>query len=109
LQPAYAEEAYCGVIFDGLLYNCEELSDRFAGSPEPIANEAALILRAYLCWGEEVLHKIKGIFALIIWDRKRDVLLCARDPLGLYPLFYAEAGHELLLSRFRCGQSGCAG
>ena len=96
--PAIAEVASCKVIFDGVVYNRTELSDRFAGSSLPTANDAALILQAYLHWGENVLQKVRGIFALLIWDKQRDVLLCARDPIGVYPLFYADAGRELLFS-----------
>jgi asparagine synthase (glutamine-hydrolysing) len=44
------------------------------------------------------LDRIKGMFALIVWDGRRDTLLGARDRTGVYPLFYAEAGSEFLLS-----------
>ena len=53
---------------------------------------------AYRCWGEDAVRKLKGIFALVIEDGARDLLLCARDPLGMHPLFYAEVGRTLLLS-----------
>ncbi|MBA3474631.1 MAG: hypothetical protein H0T57_15660 [Rubrobacter sp.] len=97
-SPAIAELASCRVIFDGVLYNRAELSDRFAASLTPTANNADLVLQAYLHWGEDVMHHIKGIFALLIWDERRNVLLCVRDPLGVYPMFYADTGRELLFS-----------
>ena len=97
--PATAERASCKVIFDGVLYNRAELANRFADSSDPAAvSDADLILRAYLHWGEDMLHNIKGIFALFIWDGRRDLLLCARDPLGVYPLFYTDTGHKMLFS-----------
>jgi len=96
--PAIAEGASCRVIFDGLLHNRAELSDRLAAQSTPAANDAELILQAYLHWGEDVLHRVKGYFAILIWDERRDVLLCARDLLGVYPLFYADAGRETLFS-----------
>ncbi|MBA3474710.1 MAG: hypothetical protein H0T57_16065, partial [Rubrobacter sp.] len=87
------------MIFDGVLHNRVELSKQLASSsPSAITNDADLVLRAYLRWGEDVLHKVKGIFALLIWDGRRDNYLCARDPLGVYPLFYADTGRELLFS-----------
>lgn len=102
-EPAYsplvvAEGASCKVIFDGTLYNREELRGRFAAASSPDTNDAALILKAYLHKGEDVLHDIKGVFALLVWDERRNTLLCARDPLGVYPLFYASADRELLFS-----------
>jgi asparagine synthase (glutamine-hydrolysing) len=45
-----------------------------------------------------VLRRIKGIFTLLVFDKDQDTLLCARDPLGIYPLFYAGAGQEVLVS-----------
>jgi len=93
-----AEGRSCKVVFDGVLYNRKELSDRFEASSPPATDDAELVLRAYLHWGEDVLHNVKGIFALLIWDERRNVLLCARDPLGTYPLFYADTGRRLLFS-----------
>src|SRR5215212_5623050 len=62
--PAIAEGTSCKVVFDGVLYNRAELSGRLATSSTPAANDADLVLRAYLKWGEDVLGKVKGIFAL---------------------------------------------
>src|SRR5436309_14758295 len=95
--PAIAEDAFCTVIFVGVLYNREELQNRFAGAFVPASSDASLVLQVYLRCGEEVLRRVKGIFALIIWDKRHDILLCARDPLGVYPLFYADTERELLL------------
>jgi asparagine synthase (glutamine-hydrolysing) len=96
--PSIAEDASCKVIFDGVLYNRAELSERFAASSSLTANDAGLILQAYLHWGENMWHKVKGIFALLVWDGRRRTLLCTRDPLGVYPLFYTDTGRELLFS-----------
>lgn len=95
---AATADASCEVVFDGVLYNRGELRDRFADASAPAPSDAELVLRAYRYWGERVLHNVKGIFALVIWDSRQEVLLCARDPLGHYPLFYVDAGRELLVS-----------
>jgi asparagine synthase (glutamine-hydrolysing) len=94
--PAQAEDTFCSVIFDGVLYNRADLSEYANGSSTE--NDAAIVLKAYQRWGKDVLTKIKGIFALIIHDRERDILLAARDPLGVYPLFYATVQGEWLFS-----------
>jgi asparagine synthase (glutamine-hydrolysing) len=93
-----AERASCRLVFDGWLYNRQELRRQFAASLRPGADDAELALQAYMRWGEEALHKLKGIFALCLWDGRSGSLLCARDPLGIYPLFYAETRRELLFS-----------
>jgi asparagine synthase (glutamine-hydrolysing) len=84
-------------VFDGVLYNRVDLMQSL-GSRGTEANDAELILRAYSRWGEDTLHKLKGIFALILWDGARDLLLCARDRMGIYPLFYAETAGKLMAS-----------
>src|SRR5262249_41362280 len=91
-SPAYAQNASCAVIFDGLLYNQAELSNHLKGSFLPTANDAELVLQAYLRWGEDALPKIRGLFALVIWDGRQNLLLCVRDRLGNHPLFYADTG-----------------
>lgn len=96
--PTSASDASCTVIFDGVLYNRCELRERFAHSTGQVVNDAHLVLQAYLCWGEDVLRRVKGIFALLIWDGTRRVFLGARDPLGVYPLFYADIGSALSFS-----------
>jgi asparagine synthase (glutamine-hydrolysing) len=96
--PLFAEHALCSVIFDGLLYNREELRKQFRDSlPNPV-NDAEVILQAYLRWGEEALQNIRGLFALVIWDGRHETLLCVRDRLGNSPLFYANTEREFVVS-----------
>ena len=60
--------------------------------------DAELILRAYQAWGETVLDHLIGDFSFAIWDRPKQRLLCARDQLGVKPLFYAHVGSQLVVS-----------
>ena len=53
------------------------------------ADDATLVLHAYLRWGESLLERISGDFAFGIWDQRRRELLCARDQFGVVPFFYA--------------------
>jgi len=93
-----ADSPHCRVIFDGILYNLGELREQFAAHLPSEPTAADLVSQAYRRWGEDAIARLKGTFALIIADRTRDLLLCARDPLGIRPLFYAEVGRVLLLS-----------
>jgi asparagine synthase (glutamine-hydrolysing) len=92
------EAAYEGqqVIFEGLIHNRFELL-REAKAPDH-ADDAALILHAYRVFGQDLLERVKGCFVVLIWDDVRGELICARDPLGTYPLFYAWREESLLLS-----------
>jgi asparagine synthase (glutamine-hydrolysing) len=97
-MPMSATDASGGAVFDGVLFNREELRGRLPATIGAGDTDADLVYQAFRRWGEDALHAVRGIFAVIFWDATRDVLLCARDGLGVYPLFYAVCGSELLLS-----------
>src|SRR6266849_5548216 len=93
-----ASEGTCTVLFDGLLHSRREWLDDFSELAGATASDASLVLNAYLRWGEGLLDRVKGLFALIVWDGGNDLLLCARDPHGMHPFFYADDGRDLFLS-----------
>lgn len=92
-----SRDSRTAVLFDGVLYNQQELQRTLDQSPA--ASDAALVAAAFARWGEDFLHHIKGIFALVVWDSAAGRVIAARDPFGEYPLFFAGGnGRELLVS-----------
>lgn len=75
------------VMFDGELYQLEKLHEELqaADFPKPTCMEEA-VLFAYLLWGEKAMEHLEGAYSFII--RKGDSLFCAKDPLGLRPIYY---------------------
>lgn len=51
-------------------------------------SDSELILRAYERWGERCPERLLGDFAFALWDRRRQVLFCARDHMGVKPFYY---------------------
>jgi asparagine synthase (glutamine-hydrolysing) len=98
-QPLCDEGAQLALVFDGRVDNRAELKDALVegGVPPHDDTDAELVLRAYQCWGEESPARIIGDFAYVIWDGARKRLFCARDPLGVKPLYY-----HLDAKRFVC-------
>lgn len=86
----------CGAIFDGVLYNRGVLRSRLAADAS--LSDAELVVRAYLRWGPEMLSYLQGIFALCVWDSVSKTFFCARDRVGIYPLFYIEDKGEFSVS-----------
>lgn len=82
------------VLFDGRLDNRDELLD---GLP-PDSPDSTLILAAYRTFGESFPEKLKGDFAVAVWDRRLQRLLLARDPIGMRPLYYCRAGDTFLFA-----------
>jgi asparagine synthase (glutamine-hydrolysing) len=50
--------------------------------------DGALVLRAWARWGEECPDRLLGDFAFAVWDARRRVVFCARDPAGVKPFYY---------------------
>lgn len=96
--PATATDGSLGVVLDGILYNAADLRARLGHKDPPAANPAELILRAYQSWGADVLPRLRGIFALVIFDARQDCLVYTRDPIGVHPLFSTDTGREVLVS-----------
>jgi asparagine synthase (glutamine-hydrolysing) len=60
----------------------------FTGSDLDGVGDAELILRAWERWGLETPGRLLGDFALVVWDARRRMLACVRDPIGVRPLYY---------------------
>jgi asparagine synthetase B (glutamine-hydrolysing) len=75
-------------VFDGHIFDAEGLAK--VSGIDPGSAPADLVLRGYLELGANVLGRIDGVFALVVWDGRDDSVLAARDPLGQHPLFYAK-------------------
>lgn len=85
--PAFA------AAFDGRLDNRDELIGALGIVPgvDAAAADSTLVLAAYRAWGEDFAARLTGDFAVAIADPVNQVLLLARDALGVRPLYYAAA------------------
>jgi asparagine synthase (glutamine-hydrolysing) len=79
------------ITYNGEIYNYIELRDQLGSNLFLTRSDTEVILRAYLKWGLECLDQFRGMFAFALWDEKNRRLLCARDPFGIKPLYYAMA------------------
>ena len=94
--PAHLVRADCEIVFDGVLY--EDGESGVFGGIVAAADSAERVVDGYLEHGPDVLARLKGTFAIILRDGRDGTVLCSRDRLGQYPLFYARAGSELAIS-----------
>jgi len=79
------------VVFNGEIYNYKELREelRDAGLRFVGVSDTEVLARAYLHWGEQCVQRFRGMWAFAIFDSRSRTLLCARDPFGIKPLYYA--------------------
>ena len=92
-QPMASDDGVVVIVFNGEIYNHHQLRRELEahGHSFRSRSDTEAILRGYQQWGDAVVEKLDGMFALGIWDAKRDRLLLARDRAGKKPLFYGEA------------------
>lgn len=81
------------VVADARFDNRAELAEALAIGPG--APEGAVIAAAYRKWGLDCPARIQGAFAFALWDPAKRRLLCARDLMGVRPLFYRREGAAL--------------
>jgi len=103
-QPVFNEDGRVGVVFNGEIYNFEQLraSLEKSGHRFRTRSDTEVIVHAYEEWGEQCVRHFRGMFAFAVWDGRAGLaearVLLARDHLGIKPLYYAIADGALLFS-----------
>jgi len=98
-QPVWNENHDVAVVFNGELYNYRELRERLqmAGHRFLTQSDTEILVHGWEEWGEDLLDELRGMFAFALLDLRKHfatvpLLLLARDPLGIKPLYYAQTG-----------------
>jgi asparagine synthase (glutamine-hydrolysing) len=90
-QPVQSSDGRYVLVVDGEVYNYAELANRLRirGVPLRTGSVAEVLVEMYAWMGRDVVRELRGMYVFAVWDRRRRVLFCARDPFGIKPLFYA--------------------
>jgi asparagine synthase (glutamine-hydrolysing) len=99
-QPMTNEDATVQVVFNGEIYNFEELRDSLlaCGHVFRTRSDTETIVHAYEEWGEQCVLRFRGMFAFALWDARKSRLFIARDRFGKKPLFLYEKDGLLLFA-----------
>lgn len=100
LLPAYDESEDVWLIYDGEIYNFEEIRKELkkAGYTFTSDKEAEVLLKAYIEWDLKCFHKFNGVWSGVIYDERANKLILVRDQFGTKPLFYRIDGDNLIFS-----------
>jgi asparagine synthase (glutamine-hydrolysing) len=99
-QPVANEDESVFAVFNGEIYNYRELRRqlRLRGHDLTSRGDSETIVHLYEDEGEGLVHQLRGMFALAIWDSRRHRLLLARDRLGIKPLYYWSAPERIVFA-----------
>ena len=93
-QPLGTADGRVQAIVNGEIYNFQDLRAELKAKGHVFAtnSDCEVVVHGYVEWGEAVVERIDGMFALAVWDVTRRRLLLARDRMGKKPLYYAFVG-----------------
>jgi asparagine synthase (glutamine-hydrolysing) len=97
-QPIANEDQSIWVVFNGEIYNFGDLHDELVkkGHMFNTRSDTEVIVHLYEQEGEQCFQRLRGMFAIAIWDSRSRTLLLARDRVGKKPLFYFHDGSRII-------------
>jgi asparagine synthase (glutamine-hydrolysing) len=99
-QPMISDDGQHVIVFNGEIYNYRDLRSSLEAEGEVFRTESdtEVILKLYRNEGDSMLSRLRGMFAIAIWDRQSRRIFIARDPYGIKPLYIARCPHGWLFA-----------
>ena len=97
-QPMYNENNDMVITFNGEIYNYQEIREDLIKKGHVFRNNAdtEVLIHGYEEYGKDLLNKLRGMFAFVIWDSNKKELFGARDFFGIKPFYYTNVGGNLV-------------
>lgn len=96
-QPMTSSCGQIHIVFNGEIYNYLEIKEELSGFYEfSTDSDTEAVIAAYLCWGDDFIHRLNGMFAMGIMDERSGELKLWRDRFGKKPLYYTEYNGSLV-------------
>lgn len=91
IQPMFNEDKTVVVVFNGEIYNFALLRKELEAKGHRFASNAdtEVLVHGYEEYGTEIVKKLRGMFAFVVWDTKTQTMFAARDIFGIKPFYYA--------------------
>lgn len=96
-QPIFSEHGGTVIVFNGEIYNHQELRRELEqrGYRFRSRTDTETVLNAFLEWDTECFARLRGMFAVALWNQSDRRLVLARDRMGIKPLYIARHGEDL--------------
>ena len=78
------------IVYNGEVYNFSEIRDELisVGYSFKSRSDTEVVLKAYHKWGLKFVDRLNGMFAMALFDRKKKLLICLRDRVGVKPFYF---------------------
>jgi asparagine synthase (glutamine-hydrolysing) len=99
-QPIYNEDGTCVLVFNGEIYNHNELREELKakGHVFKTHTDSEVVLHGVEEYGPSFAERLRGMFAFLVWNTKTKTLIGARDIFGIKPMFYYYDEKSLLFA-----------
>ena len=89
-QPMHLKELGLSIIFNGEIYNYRELRKDLQEQGHVFRSngDTEVLLHLYQRYGVDMLSRLRGMYAFVLWDATKETLVMTRDPLGIKPLYH---------------------
>lgn len=89
-QPYHSPDMRYSLVFNGEIYNYLDLRDELSSLGHTFETncDTEVVLRGYMQYGPDLVPRLRGMFAIAVWDAEQKTLFCARDYFGIKPLYY---------------------
>lgn len=96
-QPMFSPDGNAVVVHNGEIYNYRELRRELEqrGHAFRTSSDTEVVLHAFLEWNTACFERLRGMFAIALWDERRRRLVLARDRMGIKPLYIFHHGRDL--------------
>ncbi len=99
-QPMVSPDGRYWIVFNGEIYNFRELRPDLEAKGHVFRSESdtEVLLAMFAEYGPKMLHRLRGMFALAVWDAREERLWLVRDRIGIKPLYYTCQGGRFLFA-----------
>lgn len=99
-QPMQNDDGSLIITYNGEIYNFINLRVELISKGYKFISQTdtEVVLKAYQEWGPNFIHKLNGMFAFAIWDRRNNELFIARDRFGVKPIYYYLKGNTFIFA-----------
>jgi asparagine synthase (glutamine-hydrolysing) len=99
-QPQHNDTGTVHVTYNGEIYNFQSLRKELETHGHKFAtrSDTEVIVHGYEQFGDDIVRRLNGMFAIAVWDSPGQKLLLARDRIGIKPLYYTITGNQLLFA-----------